>query len=155
MTKKEARSLFKSIISDRMNMYFYVGDLASYEDDLLPSVLKNDRKLHLKRKMIAYLESLDMGYELAKETIEANHTYVNFYHVGFGNKHKETIPENPKRSKLTESQHDGQAWITDEGRIGIWCEVDGFVAWLDEYKTMWISNLDEDGKPMDRRLILG
>lgn len=149
MTKKEARSLFKSIISDRMNMYFYVGDLASYEDDLLQSVLKNDRRLHLKRKMIAYLESLDMGYELAKETIEANH-YVHFYHVGFGNT-GEPLPENPQRGKLTESDHDAQLWVTDDGRIGVWCEVDGFVAWLDEHNTMWISNLDEDGKPMDRR----
>lgn len=154
MTKKEARSLFKSIISDRMNMYCYVGDLASYEDDLLQSVLKDDRRLHLKRKMIAYLESLDMGYELAKETIEDTHGYVCVYHVGFGNTGK-PLPKNPQRKKLTESQHDGQLWITDEGRIGVWCEVDGFVAWLDEHKTMWISNLDEDGKPMDRRSILG
>lgn len=95
-------------------------------------------------KVVEYLEQLDLDYEFVRDILTDEYG-SEFYHKEQG-ENSQPLPTNYNKNDLYYSEHDGQIWIDKNGRIGVWCEVDGFVAWLDEYKTVWIVDSQEKVK---------
>ena len=73
--------------------------------------------------VIDYLKKLKMPYRLVYDILDEK--YNTFIHG----------------KNLTESEFD-YIEIDKNGRIGVWCEVDGFIAWLDEYNKKWCFKQD-------------
>ena len=80
---------------------------------------------------LTYLESLDLPYQFVLDVLDG--FYGIFYHQEFGGYDTPLT----SRSKKVYSEFDYVCVDSEAIRIGVWCEVDGFIAWLDEYKTHW------------------
>lgn len=84
-------------------------------------------------KVYNYLESLDISFNIAYDVLDE--VYFRFYHNKWFSKSDELESKNTKDLMYSEFDY---IEIDENGRVGIWCEVDGFIAWLDEYNISWI-----------------
>lgn len=134
MNKKEILDITTYIIQYRCSYHTdYDCKTVAYE------VAKNPNFVN---KIINYLKSLSLDYEFVKDIL-TNDYGSSFYHLEFG-ENSIPLPKKYNKNDLVQSEHDDQIWIDKNGRVGVWCEVDGFVAWLDEYKTVWIVDSREE-----------
>lgn len=92
-----------------------------------------------------YLEKLDLPYEEVMDILQ-DKKYGPIYHLEFG-RDSTPLPENYDLEELHTSDWDGIEY-DENGRVGIYCETDGFIAWLDEYKKVWI--YDERPETLER-----
>ena len=91
----------------------------------------NDLESYEKELFLEYLENLNLPYQFVYDVID--YFYGIFYHQEFGG--YDTPLKG--RSKKCYSEFDYVCVDSEKIRIGVWCEVDGFIAWLDQYKTHW------------------
>ena len=116
---------------------FLFTDTETYYDNTLDSfseAVTNDKEiLYLVED---YLRSLKLDYKFVIDILSDEYDSY-FYHAEMG-RNSAPLPKKYKKRDLYTSEHDGQIWIDKNGRLGVWCEVDGFVAWLDEYESVWI-----------------
>lgn len=108
----------------------------------------NDKSLNetanheLLDNILNYLRKVKLPFETVRDLLNNDYCSV-FYHYKPGyNSYR--LPKKYNKEELYTSEHDNQIWITEKGKVGIWCEVDGFVAWLDEYKKVWIIDSREE-----------
>lgn len=92
--------------------------------------------------ILNYLRKVKLPFETVRDLLNNDYGSV-FYHYKIG-RNSYRLPKKYDKEKLYTSEHDNQIWITKKGKVGIWCEVDGFVAWLDEYKKVWIIDSREE-----------
>lgn len=88
--------------------------------------------------IVDYLKELDLSYEFVYKIL-SNEFNGYFFHINMG-QNSDLLPEKYEIRDLVASEHDNQIWITENGQIGVWCEIDGFIAWLDEYKKVWVTS---------------
>lgn len=140
MTEKNSLAILGLLHSNFGCGIYYVGEHHKTKN----SIEELSDHPELDEIILDYLKSLKMSYSFAKDIITDDYGSC-FYHkeLGFNS---QLLPKKYNKKDLCTSDHDAQIWITDEGRIGIWCEVDGFVAWLDEYKKVWIVDSREEIK---------
>ena len=83
-----------------------------------------------------YIRKLDLDFDFVIDIIEDEYG-SSFFHNWKGTELKNL-------DSLCSSDYDYVQIEPETGRVGIWCEVDGFVAWLDEYKKVWIVSTREE-----------
>ena len=121
MKKKEALILLGLLIYKSRNVFTHdIQTLDEAGADVIESIYD-------------YLESLDIPFNVAYDVLDE--VYFRFYHNKWFSKSNEL--ESNKLKDLMYSEFD-YIEIDENGRVGIWCEVDGFIAWLDEYKKTWL-----------------
>lgn len=140
MNEKDSLAILGVLLSGS-SMVFYEGteikvSSASFFTEVLPS------NPWLVGNVLDYLKTIKLSYSFVRDILNDEYGSV-FYHIEWGY-NSDPLPKEYNKKDLITSEHDGQIWITDEGRIGVWCEVDGFVAWLDEYQKVWIVDSREE-----------
>ena len=149
MNNKDSYALLGFLLTDCKSMTFYEGNQIKTKSSVpfLSEAIQVEP--YLIYAIIEYIRKLKISYAFAKDILNDDYRSV-FYHKEWG-KNSEPLPKKYDKKQLCTSEHDGQIWIIDEGRIGVWCEVDGFVAWLDEYKKVWIVDSPEEIKERIRK----
>lgn len=89
-----------------------------------------------------YLLSLKLPYTFVRDILNGDYG-SSFYHM-------ETYL-NAKEPFEVSSDYDYVEFDPETGRLGVWCEVDGFIAWLDEYKTIWTVDTREEIAERERK----
>lgn len=114
--------------------WLFVGPFSVYYEgiDKHDTVETLQERAEFADAILEYLQSLKLPYTFVRDILSGEYDSV-FYHVELG-ANSEPLPINYNKEELYTSEHDGQIWFDDNGRLGVWCEVDGFVAWLDEYQ---------------------
>lgn len=83
-------------------------------------------------KIEKYLSKLELSYDFIMRVLDDE--VYGFYHDGI------------------RDDYDFIYIDAETGRIGIWCEVDGFIAWLDEYNKKWrLENKEEKAERLKRK----
>lgn len=124
MTQKQAYTLFGLLMSKPgMVLGDFEGETKSLDE--IPPISW--------WRFIHYFRGLKIPFQIAYDVLDE--FYNVFYH-----------DDDP--SPWNESEFD-YIEFTDEGRIGIWCEVDGFIAWLDEYGKKW--RVDDKKELIEKR----
>ena len=136
MNRKDSLAILGLLCSSFGGMTFYKGN------DKHGSVETLYERMEFTDEILEYLRSLKLSYAFVRDIITDDYGSV-FYHAEWGY-NSDQLPNNYDKSKLCTSEHDGQIWFDDNGRLGVWCEVDGFVAWLDEYEKVWIVDTREE-----------
>lgn len=97
----------------------------------------------------SYLKKLKRSFGFIKHLLMDNYYGERFYHMEIG-ENSIHIPAKllHDKEKLFCSNFDFVIIDSKTGRIGVWCEIDGFIAWLDEYKKVWV--LDSREKVLER-----
>lgn len=131
MNKKDSLAILGLLFTGPFYTFYGLQDISELDKDILEEIL-------------AYIESLDLDYDFVKDILTDDYD-SDFYHVDMGCRYR-PLPENYDKNQLYRSEHDGQIWLNDgdKVRIGVWCEVDGFIAWLDEYQKTWIVDSREE-----------
>ena len=93
--------------------------------------------------IIDYLRGIKMSYTFVRDILTDRYGSP-FYHNGYG--HNKLPKQYMKNKKTLYTSDYDYVQIDETGRIGIWCEVDGFVAWLDEYRKYWIVDTRKEVK---------
>jgi len=127
MTNKEALAILGTLITQ--------GNSYTKTDSLTAS-LANDGSLSLR--IVEYLTNLKLSYKFVNDIITDKYGSV-FYH-----NNSNPLPKKYNKEELHTSEYDFVEIDEETGRIGIWCEVDGFVSYLDEYKKVWTIDATEE-----------
>lgn len=148
MNEKDSLAILGILLSGS-SMVFYEGtkikvSSASFFTEVLSS------NPWLAGNVFDYLKTIKLSYSFVRDILNDEYGSV-FYHIEWGY-NSVPLPKEYNKKDLITSEHDGQIWITDEGRIGVWCEVDGFVAWLDEYQKVWIVDSPEEVEEQQRKI---
>ena len=86
--------------------------------------VRHDLNIDKLWKIEKYLGKLELSYDFIMSVLD-NEVY-GFYHDDI------------------KSDYDFIHIDDETGRIGIWCEIDGFIAWLDEYNKKWRLENEEE-----------
>lgn len=149
MNRKDSLAILGMLLADCNSMVFYEGQQIKTESSV-PSLIEAIQvEPNLIYAILEYINNLKLSYKFIKDILNDNYGSV-FYHFEWGY-NSEPLPKKYNKKDLCSSDHDRQIWVTDEGRIGVWCEVDGFVAWLDEYETVWIVDTREEVAEQERK----
>lgn len=117
-----------------------VGLLANNSGNVFTLVLTDFNQEGNVDLIIDYFKSLELDFEYVFDILSGFYYY--FYHSGII-KRGEPLPEKYEKKDLFASEFD-YIEIDHAGRVGIWCEVDGFIAWLDEHGKNWITDTKEE-----------
>lgn len=115
--KLQKNNIVKCLSSDYT--HYLRGVFASYD----PVPLK------LRENMLNYLRNLDMPYSLVMRVLK--NEVGSFYHIA---------NELAGEKEIFISEYRSIEVDAETGRIGIYCDMDGFVAWLDEYNQEWAND---------------
>lgn len=137
MKRKDSLAILGLLFSGPFEVYYAGNDPHNMVEHLY-------ERLEYVHNILDYLQSLKLPYTFVRDILTDDYG-SKFYHIQLG-KNSIPLPSNYKKESLYDSEHDGQIWFDDNGRLGVWCEVDGFVAWLDEYKTVWVVDSREEVK---------
>lgn len=134
-----------------LGILFHIGNSVYYEGkfkhDSIETLLEHPECAY---DIINYLSKLKLSYNFVKDILTDEYGSA-FYHKEMGCNSKR-LPKKYNKEELYTSEHDGQIWFDDKGRLGVWCEVDGFVSWLDEYKKVWVVDSRKEVKERRRKL---
>ena len=122
---------------NRKDSLAILGELL-LKKDVYPSITKETAYLAFD-----YLLSLKLPYTFVRDILNDNYG-SSFYHM-------ETYFNEKEPFKVC-SDYDYIEFDPETGRLGIWCEVDGFIAWLDEYETVWTVDTREEVAERKRKL---
>ena len=133
MNKKDSLAILGVLLTGSSDTYCASNDDKSLNETANRELLDN---------ILNYLRKVKLPFEVVRDLLNNDYGSV-FYHYKIGcNSYR--LPKKYNKEELYTSEHDNQIWVTEQGKVGIWCEVDGFVAWLDEYKKVWIIDSREE-----------
>ena len=138
MNRKDCLAILGMLYSDFGSEVYYEGRNKKSSLETL-----FDRP-EFNNEILCYLRGLKLPYVFVRDILSGEYGSV-FYHKIWG-KNSKLLPKKYKKEDLYTSEHDGQIWFDHNGRLGVWCEVDGFVAWLDEYEKVWVVDSREEVK---------
>lgn len=148
MNKKDSLAILALLITGS-SQSFYEGTEIHTKESVPTFIDALKVNCYLADKVLCFLSKLKLKYEFVKDILNDDYG-SDFYHQEWGY-NSVLLPKHYKKEELVSSEHDSQIWITDEGRIGVWCEIDGFVAWLDEYETVWTVDTREEVAERERK----
>lgn len=123
MNKKDAYAVIGYLITEAGLPY--TEEVPYNTEELSPTSIS----FGLNRKILRYLESLDMEYELAMNILSGK--IKDIYHFdNFGN--------SLEFLGIIKSGNDFVKIDEETGRVGVVSNIDGYIAWLDNYKyNIW------------------
>lgn len=149
MNRKDSLAILGLLLADCNSMVFYEGQQIKTKSSVPFLIEAIQIEPNLIYAILEYISNLKLSYNFIKDILNDDYGSV-FYHFEWGC-NSEPLPEKYNKKDLCSSEHDGQIGVTDEGRVGVWCEVDGFIAWLDEYKTVWTVDTREEVAERERK----